>query len=66
VDWLIYVVIFLIISGFIFERIVKKRSAKEPKNSLSLEKLNDDKIEKNPKEDKATGKWTLLIGQPDG
>lgn len=53
-DWLIYVVIFLIISGFIFERIVKKRSAKEPKNSLSLEKLNDDKIEKNPIEDKAT------------
>jgi len=52
VDWLIYVIIFLIISGFIFERIVKKRSAKEPKNSLSLEKLNDDKIEKNPIEDK--------------
>ena len=53
-DWLIYVIIFLIISVFIFERIVKRRSAKEPKNCLSMEKLNDDNIAENPKEDKIT------------
>jgi len=51
-DWLIYVIIFLIITVFIFERIYKKRSAKKAQNILSMKKLSDDNIAEKEMEDR--------------